>query len=251
MVGATALFVLLMLLADGAEIASQLAVASATGIFLWLLVRTSSVSGAQVVCAMVIATAGELVLSLGWGLYSYRFAAIPFYVPIGHGLFYTLAVESARQERLRQRQAPIVGLVLLGGTLYALVSATVAGDAWGLLWWIGAALLITRSRSPLLMSTCVVYTILLEWAGTAIGNWRWADVVPAVGLRSANPPSGVGILYCLLDLLTVLVCSSAWFARLERGVTPSGRPVLGDGAEEGLAEVGQLALADAVDAAHL
>ncbi|MCU1246783.1 MAG: hypothetical protein JWN02_2693, partial [Acidobacteria bacterium] len=48
----------------------------------------------------------------------------------------------------------------------------------------------------------------LEWLGTALGNWRWASVVPFVGLRSANPPAGVGILYILLDLLVVAASSA-------------------------------------------
>lgn len=210
---ATSLFVPLMLLCDSADITQQIALATATALFLILMVRKSSVSGGQIVCAIAIATAGELFLSLGWGLYSYRYAAIPFYVPVGHGIFYALAAESARQEPLRKKQTFIVSTVLAAGSLYALVTVS-AGDAWGLLWWIGAAWIITRSRSPLLMSTCVVYTVLLEWAGTAIGNWRWAEIVPVVGLRSANPPSGVGILYCLLDLFTMMVCSSVLAHRL-------------------------------------
>jgi hypothetical protein len=213
LLAATAMFVPLMLLSDSADLSQQIALATATGLFLILMVRKSSVTGGQVVCAMAIATAGELFLSLGWGLYSYRYAAIPFYVPIGHGIFYALAAESARQELLRKRQNFIVPTVVVAGSLYALITVS-AGDTWGLLWWIGAAWIITRSRSPLLMSTCVVYTVLLEWAGTAIGTWRWAEIVPVVGLRSANPPSGVGILYCLLDLFTMMACSSVLAHRI-------------------------------------
>ena len=52
--------------------------------------------------------------------------------------------------------------------------------------------------------------MLLEWLGTGIGNWRWAAEVPGLGLRSANPPSGVGVLYVLLDLLTVMVVTARW-----------------------------------------
>jgi hypothetical protein len=70
-------------------------------------------------------------------------------------------------------------------------------------------MLIARSRNRLLLSICCFYTMLLEWLGTALGNWRWAAEVPLFRMRSANPPSGVGILYILLDLITVAVIS-AW-----------------------------------------
>lgn len=214
LLGATSAFVPLMLLSDSADMPQQIALAAAAGLFLILMVRKSSICGGQVVCAMALATAGELILSLGWGLYRYRYAAIPFYIPMGHGIFYALAAESARQEPLRRRENLIVPGVLAAGSLYALITVN-AGDWWGFLWWIGTVGVITRSRLPLLMSTCVGYTILLEWAGTAIGNWRWAEIVPGVGLRSANPPSGVGILYCLLDLFTMMACSSVLAHRLK------------------------------------
>jgi hypothetical protein len=45
--------------------------------------------------------------------------------------------------------------------------------------------------------------MILEWVGTAIGNWQWAAEVPFLRLHSANPPAGVGILYILLDLIVV------------------------------------------------
>jgi len=54
-----------------------------------------------------------------------------------------------------------------------------------------------------MLAACFTYTIVLEYAGTAIGNWRWAAEVPFVGLHSANPPAGVGVLYILLDLIVM------------------------------------------------
>jgi len=171
--------------------------------------RRSEVPGRQVLCAILVATTGEFVLSLGWGLYSYRHFLIPLYVPPGHGLFYLLAADSARQEVLRVRERIITRSVLIAGTLLAIGSLLLFGDSWGFLWWLGALLLIRKSANPLLLSTCFVYTILLEWAGTAIGNWHWTAAVPFVGLHSANPPAGVGILYILLDLIVVALTTSA------------------------------------------
>jgi len=125
-----------------------------------------------------------------------------------HGIFYLLAVVTAREEVPRRFAKSITRFVLGGGTLYAIGSFVFLRDEWGLLWWLIAATLILRSRNQLLLSTCVIYTIILELAGTAIGNWRWTPDVPLLGLHSANPPSGVGVLYVLLDLITVAICAT-------------------------------------------
>lgn len=204
-IAASAAFMTLLLFIDCDGIAQQLALGTATAAFLWFFARKTEVDPRQIVCAIVVATIGEIVLSLGWGLYSYRHALIPLYVPPGHGLFYTLAAASARQPWLRAREAVIRNGVIAFGSVYALVSLIAFNDVWGLLWWLGALALIRQSRNQLLLATCFCYTIVLEWVGTAIGNWHWNAVVPGLGLHSANPPAGVGILYILLDLITVAI----------------------------------------------
>lgn len=211
-VAASAVFMAIVLLADRDGLWPQLGLGAATAAFLWFFARGSGVDSRQILCAIIVATTGEVVLSLGWGLYSYQHALIPFYVPPGHGLFYTLAAASARQELFRRHAPAITRAVIVIGSLIALVSLGLMGDTWGFLWWIGAVALIRRSSNKLMLSTCFVYTILLEWAGTAIGNWRWAAEVPFVGLHSANPPAGVGILYILLDLIAIAIT-----VRLARG----------------------------------
>src|SRR5690349_4332969 len=194
-----------LLLIDRDGLPQQLALGIATAGFLWLFVRHSAISARQVVCCIVVATAGEIVLSLGWGLYGYAHAVIPFYVPPGHGLFYTLAADTARQALFRRHAVAITRAVVLIGSALAVVSFVAKRDAWGFLWWLGALALIHTSRNRLLLSACFVYTMILEWLGTAVGNWRWAADVPWLHLHSANPPAGVGILYILLDLIVVAV----------------------------------------------
>jgi hypothetical protein len=202
---ASAAFMGLLLVIDRDGIAAQLALGTATAAFLWFFARRTDIEPRQIVCAIVVASVGEVVLSLGWGLYTYRHALIPLYVPPGHGLFYTLAAATARQEWFRAREAVIRNVVIAFGSVYALVSLLAFNDTWGLLWWLGALALIRQSRNQLLLASCFCYTIVLEWVGTAIGNWHWNAVVPGLGLHSANPPAGVGILYILLDLITVAI----------------------------------------------
>jgi len=221
-VAASAVFMTVLLLLDRDGLTQQLALGIATALFLWYFVRSSEVRPGQIICCIIVATAGEVVLSLGWGLYSYRHAIIPFYVPPGHGLFYTLAATTALQPAVRLRAAAITRWTLLSGTIIAIVSLTLRHDVWGFLWWIGAMALIFVSKNRLLLSACFVYTIILEWVGTALGNWTWAAEVPFLRLHSANPPAGVGILYILLDLIVVAITSKLVWWREIVAAAPKG-----------------------------
>ena len=207
--GGTAIIIPALLLVDTPGLIPQLALGLTTAAFLCLFASRAPADVKQTICAILVASTGEVILSLVWGLYTYRNALIPLYVPFGHGVFYALAAETARQEALQRIAPAITRAVLVAGSIIAAVGFVFFHDQWGLLWWIGAAALLLRSRNRLLLSACFTYTLLLEWVGTAIGNWQWAAVVPIVGLRSANPPSGVGILYILLDLIVVTICASA------------------------------------------
>jgi hypothetical protein len=203
---ATAIFVPSLLLLDGAGLAHQLLLGALTAAFLAYFAWHSGAEPLPIVIAIAVATLGETILSIGWGLYDYRHALIPLYVPPGHGVFYLLAAESARQPLLRRHAVSIERTVLIGGSAMALVSLALLNDVWGLVWWIAAVALLRRSSNRLLLSTCIVFTVALEWLGTSLGNWRWAAEVPLLGIPSANPPSGVGILYVLLDLIVLAIC---------------------------------------------
>jgi hypothetical protein len=218
---ASIIFMAVILLLDGPGAARQLALGGATLAFLWLVMRRLAIPRRQVLIAIAVASAGEVVLSLVWGLYSYRYALIPLYVPPGHGLVYGLAAATAADRAIRRHASPVTLAAVLAGTALAIASLAVFGDTWGFLWWTAAFLLIWRSRSRLLLATCFIYTILLEWGGTAIGNWTWAAEVPHVGMVSANPPSGVGVLYIVLDLVVVLL------ARSSMSITPSKQTATG------------------------
>jgi hypothetical protein len=202
-----AAFIAAVLRLDTDGLIPQLLLGAATACVVWIVCRRLRIPAVQVVCCIAVATLGEVILSLGWGLYAYRHATIPFYVPPGHGLMYALAVATARHPALRVHARAITWSVLSIGTVLAAISLGMHGDTWGLVWWIAAVALIAFSRNQLMLSACMTYTVLLEWAGTANGNWLWTANVPFVGLTSANPPSGVGILYVLLDLIVVALAA--------------------------------------------
>jgi hypothetical protein len=217
-----AAFMAAVLLLDSTGIVPQALLGLATAGMVWILCRRLEIAPAQVICCVIVATTGEVVLSLGWGLYSYQHAVIPLYVPPGHGLFYVLAVATARQAALQRHERAITRAVVVLGTLAAAISLGFRGDTWGMLWWAGAVALLVTSRNQLMLSACFAYTIVLEWAGTANGNWYWVAQVPFVGLRSANPPSGVGILYILLDLIVVAITARFFAGDLQAAIPETG-----------------------------
>ena len=72
------------------------------GLIVWLTLF-SLLSGVDrdtrfaLMACLVIATTGEIVLSLGWGLYTYRLDNIPLFVPPGHVLLLLLGLSLARR----------------------------------------------------------------------------------------------------------------------------------------------------------
>jgi hypothetical protein len=204
----TAVFIPALLILDRDGLAPQLVFSAITFTFLFASTCRSRVPRLQILAAILVATLGEMFLSLIWGLYWYKHFLIPLYVPPGHGIFYALAADTAGQEGIRRHESVIVPRILIAGTVLAVINLVARGDSWGFLWWAIVLMLIRSSRNRLMLSACFVYTMYLEWVGTAIGNWYWNPYVPFVGLHSANPPAGVGILYILLDMIVVAVTVS-------------------------------------------
>lgn len=200
-----AAFVAAVLLLDAPGFATQVSLGVATAGFVFLVCRRLDVAPLAVISCVLVATTGEVLLSVVWGLYSYPHAVIPLYVPPGHALFYALAAVTARQPLLQRHETSIVRGVVGVMAAMALATLYLHGDTWGLLWSVAAIALIVRSRNPLMLCACVAFTVILEWAGTWNGNWRWVADVPFVGLTAANPPSGVGLLYVVLDLSVVAI----------------------------------------------
>ena len=171
--------------------------------FAWIVMaavlrRTSGRDRKALVACLVIATAGEVFLSLVWGLYRYRQGNIPLFVPPGHVLLFFLGTQLA--QRLPDRGVAWVA---------ALAAPLIAALAWsgrdtlGPLLFALFLLCLWLSPSRKLYATMFVLSLAMELYGTWIGNWRWNGAVPWLGLTTANPPVAAGAFYCVLDLLVV------------------------------------------------
>jgi hypothetical protein len=156
----------------------------------------------QTLAVVAIATIGEVVGSIVWGLYTYRLENLPAFVPPGHGLVYLAGLSLAALVGARTS-----ALLLAAGAVaatWAIAGITVlpASDVSGT---IGCAFLIgvlVWSRRPVYAGVFMV-VVALELYGTALGTWTWEPAVPALGLSQGNPPSGVASGYVVFDILAL------------------------------------------------
>jgi hypothetical protein len=170
----------------------------------------------ETLIAIAIATTGEVTLSIGLGIYSYNSGGVPLYVPPGHGVVYLMALQTSghlvRYERI------ILRTTFVAGTIAAVGAAIAFNDTFGLACWAVTLLIASISQRRLLIATCIAYTSVLEIAGTWAGNWTWHEQQGL--LQSGNPPVGVVLLYCCLDLLTLAALRG--LSRIRRPVAEAG-----------------------------
>ena len=193
-------------------IGGQLALSAWTwGAFFLFLRGASPQRRAQYFACLAWSAAGELFLSLVWGLYSYRLGNVPLFVPPGHVLLLYLGLTAA--PRLPRW---VIGAVTLAAAAYATAAWAGGFDTLSVL--LAALFLLcmaSRENRPLYAAMFLLSTVA-ELYGTWVGNWTWHASVPYLGLSSMNPPLAVGAFYCALDVLIVLTVRRTAAFRAER-----------------------------------
>lgn len=167
-------------------------------VYLALLRAADSAGRRQLIACLVISALGECFLSLLWGLYDYRLGNVPLFVPPGHALLFLLGTELAPRvpDRLARwlpfAAAPVV-----------LAQAIAGADRLGVGLFALLLLCMRFGPQPKLYAVMFVLALLLELAGTGLGNWAWRASDPWFGLATTNPPLAAGAFYCVLDLLVL------------------------------------------------
>jgi hypothetical protein len=182
------------------DLPGQLAIGAVVwGLFLALIARLPAPERRLYLACVAIATAGELFLSLGWGLYTYRLGNVPMFVPPGHALMLMLGFS------LTRRMPEAAARAILGGAgVYTLCAAAAGLDTLAVpLFLMLAVSVLSLPAHMRLFASSFVLTLTLELYGTALGNWTWDREVPWVGLVTTNPPAIAGAFYCALHALTI------------------------------------------------
>ncbi len=167
------------------------------GIFLQIVLsRHHPLQQVRLWTCLIIATLGELVLSLGFEFYQYRLNNIPFFVPPGHVALFIIGMICA--PRLPRWIIWVVPLVTVPWLLLLL---QIGADQLSLVFFGLFVLCLWLGKAKKLYATMFIFAAVLEIFGTAWGCWTW-QLDTTIGLSSANPPLCVGALYCVLDALT-------------------------------------------------
>lgn len=172
------------------------------GVLAGLLSLQPSTVRLQALAVVGIATVGEIVGSLVWGLYGYRLENLPAFVPPGHGLVYLGGLALATLATARRNT--LLAIAAGGAAVWGFAGVTVlpASDVVGAF---GCAFLIgvlAWTRRAVYAGVFVVVAAL-ELYGTALGTWTWEATVPGVGLSQGNPPSGAASGYVVFDVLAL------------------------------------------------
>jgi hypothetical protein len=180
---------------------------------------------AQVVLVVCVATCAEVVGSVLWGVYEYRLGNLPAFVPPGHGLVYLTGLRLSECAFVRRRPRPFVLAVLALSLTWTVAGLTVMPrlDVAGALGAVTFAACLLWGRAPTIYAGVFVAVAALEWYGTGVGTWRWAETIPGLGIPDGNPPSGVASGYVLFDVIAIALAPFvlATFARLRRGSDPA------------------------------
>lgn len=174
----------------------------AVGAFGWLFIHGGAAERLALLLCLLIAGAGEAVLSLAWGLYDYRFHNIPLFVPPGHALLMTLGVLTAR--RLPRKA---VWLVPLAALPWAATGWAQGWDTAGAALFAVFAACVAACATRRLYASMFVLSLAMELYGTWLGSWAWHQHVPLLPLTTTNPPLAAGAFYCMLDLLALAVAA--------------------------------------------
>jgi len=176
-------------------------------VFIWVFSHVSKVAKQLMIFGVFLAYAGEVILALGLGMYTYRLDNVPFYVPLGHALVYAAVYYMTREQWLRKYKQDINNtlyfLIILYATLWLIFAQDVLGFACMLI------ILLMFRRFPdtklffLLMFFMVAY---LELVGTYYQCWAWPEIWfgKISWVPSANPPSGISVIYFAFDALCFL-----------------------------------------------
>jgi len=179
----------------------------------------------QALGVVVIATVGEVVGSLIWGLYDYRLENLPAFVPPGHGLVYLMGFSLATL--CAGRSWILLALASAGAAVWGIAGLTVlpARDLAGAIGCAFLLVVLLRTRRAVYAGVFVAVAVL-ELYGTALGTWTWASSVPGLGLSQGNPPSGVASGYVVFDVLALSLAAWAGSLSVVASLRRRGRTIL-------------------------
>ena len=158
------------------------------------------------VVMVLLSYIGELIFCKLLGMYAYRTAAIPLYVPFGHAIVYASGFIFAQTKWALQQKRTLKYFFAIFFTLLFL-SVWILGNDWFSLLFGGLFfVLLKRKRWQNLYYFIALCVIFIELVGTFFQCWTW--VPKTFGLiPTINPPMGAVFFYAGGDVLLAKIVS--------------------------------------------
>jgi hypothetical protein len=186
---------------------------------------------------LLMAVAGEVFFSLVVGMYEYRLANVPVYVPPGHSLLYAAVFYFVREPWVMRNKAWLAPLMLTLGVGYAAFWLVARNDVYGALCTALYVYFIWRHQeSRMFFLAMFLLVAYLEQVGTSFGCWFWPAAIfdKFEFIPSGNPPSGISVFYFGFDVGCLMILGYRWpnvarrherlKARLEQRLNPLPKP---------------------------
>lgn len=170
-----------------------------------VLISATPLERAQTLVVVCVATGFEVIGSIIWSVYVYRWGNLPLFVPPGHGLVYLFGLRLTQTRWAVRRPGRLVGAAIFGAAAWAVTGLTLLPrtDVGGA---IGVAVLVIfllRGRAPQVYAGVFLFVAFLEFYGTWIGTWFWLPQIPGTGIPNGNPPSGIASGYVFFDVAAI------------------------------------------------
>ena len=171
--------------------------------FCILYYRSTSRFKEQMLYAVIIGYIGEYLFSIGFGMYTYRLEHVPHYVPFGHAIVLAAAMYFCKESIVKKQRKFLEIFFTIFVLVYASLFLIFAGDVFGFIMSLFVIYLLrNRPRERLFYLSMHFAVTFLEIVGTSFECWYWPEIAfdKFSFLKSANPPTGISLMYFLLDL---------------------------------------------------
>ena len=158
------------------------------------------------ITGVFVGFAGEILFSLVFGMYHYRFGNIPLWVGFGHSLIYSSVYQLIRYRFVLEHQRLVKIFLISFVVLYTLFWFYKDNDLFGLLTTIGfLILLVIAKKSQIFFLVMFLVVAYIEQVGTTTLTWYWPTTLMSYfeNIPSGNPPSGIAIFYFLFDYIVL------------------------------------------------
>ena len=157
-------------------------------------------------CMVFLSYIGELIFCKALGMYTYRTADIPLYVPFGHAIVYAAGFFLAETKLIIDNEIASKKVFFVAFALLFLSVGIVLKDIFSLIFGLFFFGLMKRKKGQNVYYTIALCVIFIELVGTYFKCWTWGpktfNLIPA-----ANPPMGAVFFYAGGDVILAKIVS--------------------------------------------